>query len=262
MVDRTPGAEAVLGSLKRGSRKSASTGQLGINAIPGYNGHIPARTAENVHSAIPSECAKLAETARSRRGVAKSDADSERTRIWRGFDVLGNTIDRGCMSATIGTSGPDGLTQLSHEHPPACKSSSYFYNPGGHKNFRSGASIPGYCGHIPGKHAGNVFGSTFAQSNLAASGTRRRKGAESNTNWLLACEFDRAAKGHGSTDDLRRTIRTIGFHEGTRDPLNGSIGPGHKTKLPKPVRHDSHADPREWRLHEPTETYHKIRYNH
>jgi len=261
MVDRTPGAEAVLGSLQRGARKSASTGQLGFSAIPGYNGHIPGRTAENVFSTTPSESVKLAETARSRRGVARSDADSERTRMWRGFDVLGGTIERGCMSATIGTSGPEGLTQLVHEHGPACKSSSYFYNPGGHRNFRSGASVPGYCGHIPGKYAGNCFGATFAQANLAAAGTRRREGAESNTNWLLACEFDKAAKAHGSTDDMRKAIRTIGFHEGTRDAFNGSIGaPLRKTMLPKPVRHESHVDPREWRLHEPTATHHKLRY--
>lgn len=260
-MDRTPGAEAVLGSLKRGPRKSASTGQLGLNAIPGYSGHIRGCAAENVFAATPGETAKLSETARSKRGVAKSDTDSERTRMWRGFDVLGNTIDRGCMSATIGTGASDGLTQLTHEHGPACRNSSYFHNPRGHTNFRSGASIPGYCGYIPGKHAGNVFGSTFAQSNLAASGVRRREGAEHNTNWLLACEFDKAAKGHGASDDMRKTIRTIGFHEGTRDPFNGSIGaPPRKTKLPKPVRHESHLDPREWRLHEPSATHHKIRY--
>merc|ERR1719498_2098120 len=108
------------------------------------------------------------------------------------------------MNAGIGTSNLDGLTQLSDEHGPSCKTTSYFFNPRGHTKFRSGAAIPGYVGHIPGKYAGNVFASTYAQSNLAASGVRRREGAEAGTNWILASEFDRAAKDHGAASDLRK----------------------------------------------------------
>eukprot|EP00913_Durusdinium_trenchii_P028594 g26817.t1 len=33
---------------------------------------------------------------------------------------------------------------------------------------RRGAAVPGYTGYIPGKLAGNVFGSTFADSNTTA----------------------------------------------------------------------------------------------
>jgi hypothetical protein len=196
--------------------------------------------------------------------VPRSGADSERTRQWRGFDNLAQTIDMGSMSAGIGTSNLDGLTQMSDEHGPACKGSSMFYNPHGFTKLRSGAAVPGYAGYIPGKYSGNVFASTYAQSNLAAAGVRRREGAEAGTNWILACEFDKAAKNHGSPAEMRKTIRTIGFHEGARDPFNGSVSqPLQKTRLPKACRHEEQLDPRAWRRHEPCTTHQKLRaYGH
>merc|ERR1719247_1182115 len=117
--DLTPGAEACLGMRRTApelSRKSASTGQLQRAAIPGYTGFVPGRYCENVISATIAEAAKLSETAVSRRSVARGDADSERLRQWRGFDVMAGTIDRGNMNATIGTSNEDGLTQHSVHH--------------------------------------------------------------------------------------------------------------------------------------------------
>merc|ERR1719183_2080302 len=129
------------------------------------------------------------------------------------------------MNATIGTSNEDGLTQHSVHHGPPCKagSVSMFYNPRGHTKLRCGAAVPGYAGHIPGKYAGNVFASTYGQANLAASGVRRREGAEHGTNWILACEFDKAAKNHGAPAQLRKTLSNIGFHEGHRDPRDCTI---------------------------------------
>jgi hypothetical protein len=165
------------------------------------------------------------------------------------------------MNASIGTSNEDGLTRSSVDHGPSCKTVSYFYNPRGHTNFRSGASIPGYGGYIPGKYSGNVFGGSYAQANLQASGVRRREGAEHNTNWIMACEFDKSAKAHGADPSLRSTIRTIGFHEGTRQDFFGTVTkPLQKTRQPKPLRTDEHMDPRVWRLYEPSSTYHKLRY--
>jgi len=268
MANLTPGAEACLGSSRHSwssmKRKSASTGQMERASIPGYTGHVPGRGVENVTGATHAEAARLSDTACSKRMVPRSSADSERTRQWRGFDVLSRTIDTGSFSAGIGTSNVDGLTQLSDEHGPSCKSTSMFFNPRGHTKFRSGASIPGYVGHIPGKQAGNVFGSTYAQSNLAASGVRRREGAENGTNWLLASEYDKAAKSHGAAADLRKTVRTMGFHEGTRDGFMGSATmPREKIRLCKTLRHEEQLDPRVWRLYEPASTHHKLRcYGH
>jgi len=268
MADLTPGAEPYHGPNRQSSssmkRRSASTGQMERASIPGYTGHVPGRGAENVAGATHAQAARLSDTACSKRGVARSSADSDRTRQWRGFDVLSRTVDMGSFSAGIGTSNLDGLTQLSDEHGPSCKSSSMFFNPRGHTKFRSGASIPGYAGNIPGKYAGNVFGSTCAQTNLAASAVRRREGAENNTNWLLASEFDKAAKAHGAAADVRKTIRTMGFHEGTRDGFFGSATvPLQKTRTCKTLRHEEQLDPRAWRLYEPAATHHKLRcYGH
>lgn len=246
-------------------RKSASTGQLERGSIPGYTGHIPGRAAENIAGATHAECSRLSETACSRRMVPRSGADSERTRQWRGFDMLAQTIDMGSMSAGIGTSNLDGLTQLSDDHHPPARATSMFYNPRGHTKFRSGAAVPGYAGHIPGKYAGNVFATTYAQSNMAASGVRRREGAENGTNWILACEFDKNAKDYGSAPELRKTIRTIGFHEGSRNtPFDSSVTkPLMQTRVPKACRHDEQMDRSVWRLHEPASTHQKLRcYGH
>mmetsp|Transcript_27720 Transcript_27720/g.80374 ORF Transcript_27720/g.80374 Transcript_27720/m.80374 type:complete len:208 (-) Transcript_27720:60-683(-) len=38
---------------------------------------------------------------------------------------------------------------------------------------RRGADMPGYSGYIPGKHASNVYGMTFAESNNVAQHVRR-----------------------------------------------------------------------------------------
>jgi len=264
----TPGNEAILGSSRHQwqspKRRSASMGQMERASIPGYTGHVPGRYAENVAGATHAEAARLSDTACSKRMVPRSSADSERGRQWRGFDVLARTVDMGSLSAGIGTSNMDGLTQMSEDHGPGSKSTSMFFNPHGHTKFRSGASIPGYVGHIPGKYAGNVFSSTYAQATLAASGVRRREGAENQTNWLLASEFDKAAKNHGAAQDLRKTIRTIGFHEGTRDGFFGSATrPLENQRLCKTLRHEEQLDPRAWRLYEPTATHHKLRcYGH
>lgn len=244
--------------------KSASTGQLERESIPGYTGHIPGRNAENISGATHAESARLSETARSKRMVSRSGADSERTRQWRGFDVLAQTIDMGSMASGLGTSNLDGLTQRSEEHGPWAKSTSMFYNPRGHTKFRSGASIPGYAGFIPGKYAGNVFSSTYAQSNMAASGVRRREGAENGANWILTCEYDKAAKNHGAPADLRKTIRTIGFHEGSRDPYDGTVMKHvSQHRPPKTLRREEQRDSNTWRGYEPASTHHKLRcYGH
>jgi hypothetical protein len=271
-----PGGEAILGSSRNSwstlRRKSASTGQLERMAIPGYTGHVPGRNAENISGVTHAEAGRLSETAVSRRMVPRSGADSERLRQWRGHDVMSQTIDMGSMSAGIGTSNLDGLTQQKFEHGPSCKTTSMFYNPRGHTKLRCGAAVPGYAGHIPGKYAGNVFASTYGQANLAASGVRRREGAENGTNWILACEYDKAAKNHGATSDLRRTIRTIGFHEGSRDPQLDFCGrdcqfaitkPTLKTRVPKAIRHEEQLDQSVWRLSEPATTHQKLRcYGH
>jgi len=285
MADLTPGNPPFMGSRRSqfssSLKKSASTGQLGRTSIPGYTGHVLGRNAENVSGTTHAESARLAETAVAKRMVPRSGADSERTRQWRGFDVLSQTIDMGSMNAGIGTSNLDGLTQSSNEHGPPCKTASMFYNPHGHTKFRSGASVPGYCGHIPGKYAGNVFATTYAQSNLAASGVRRRKGADGadgGTNWILACEFDKAAKNHGAAADLRKTIRSIGFHEGQRScETNQSVlsathrssfdstvsKPSLQMRMPKTLRHQEQLDSRTWRTYEPTQTHHKLHcYGH
>lgn len=280
MAHLSPGGDAVLGSKKsKGmlrTRKSASTGQLARSSLPGYTGFVPGRNAESITGATHAESARLSQTACSRRMVG--GADDERTRQWRGFDIMSRTIDCGSMSAGIGTSNMDGLSQQPEDHGPACKTTSMFFNPRGHTKFRSGASVPGYCGHIPGKYAGNVFASTYAQSNLGASGVRRREGAENGTNWILACEFDKSAKNHGASADLRKTIRTIGFHEGERScetnqtvmssthlsSFDSTVSkPFAKTRTPKILRHEEQLDPRSWRLYEPAQTHHKLRcYGH
>ncbi|CAJ1456029.1 unnamed protein product [Effrenium voratum] len=46
-------------------------------------------------------------------------------------------------------------------------------NPYGLLMKRRGAGVPGYTGYIPGKHPGNVFGSTFADSNTTAMEVNR-----------------------------------------------------------------------------------------
>lgn len=223
----TPGGEAILGSKRNKwsstNRMRASTGQLGRSSIPGYTGHVMGRNAENIAGATHQESCKLSDTACSKRMVARGDVDSERGRQWRGHDVMAQSIDRGNMSAGIGTSNLDGLTQMLDEHGPSCKTTSHFANPRGHSKHRSGAAIPGYVGFIPGKYAGNVFASTFAEANVSAMGVRRREGAEHGTNWILACEFDKAAKNHGASKDLRKTISTIGFHEGHRYPTDNRM---------------------------------------
>lgn len=266
-----PGGDAVLGSRRHkwstmSCRRSSSTGQLERGSIPGYTGHVPGRWTENISGTTHAEASRLAETACSKRMVPRSSADSERGRQWRGFDMLAQTIDMGSMNTGVGTSNHDGLSQSYDDHgPPVHKTTSMFHNPRGHTKFRAGAAIPGYVGHIPGKYAGNVFASTFAQANLAASGVRRREGAEANTNWILACEFDKEAKHYGAHPDLRKTIRTIGFHEGSRNtPFDSSVyKPLQKTRVPKACRHEEQIDRNVWRLHEPASTHQKLRcYGH
>lgn len=243
-----PGGEAVLGKLQNRARLSASTGQLGRTSIPGYTGHIKGRNAENIAGATHAESARLSDTACSRRMIARGDGDSERTRQWKGFDVMAQSIDKGNMSAGIGTMNMDGLTQLLDDHGPSCKITSNFHNPLGHSKHRSGANVPGYCGHIPGKYAGNVFGSTYADANVTASGVRRREGAEAGTNWLLACEFDKAAKNHGAPMSLRKTLSRIGFHEGHRDPKDCTIiAPDHLGVTALRSRR-TFSDPGDWKL--------------
>lgn len=205
------------------NRQCVSTGQLERMSIPGYTGHIPGRNAENISGATHAEAAFLSQTACSKRMAPRSGADSERTRQWRGFDVISQSIDKTCMNAGIGTSNLDGITQQLDEHGPWCKTTSNFHNPKGHTKHRSGATVPGYCGHIPGKYAGNVFGSTFAEANVVASGVRRREGAENGTNWILACEFDKTAKNYAAPAEMRKSLRNIGFHEGVRDPRDFSV---------------------------------------
>mmetsp|Transcript_72641 Transcript_72641/g.126117 ORF Transcript_72641/g.126117 Transcript_72641/m.126117 type:complete len:199 (-) Transcript_72641:94-690(-) len=49
------------------------------------------------------------------------------------------------------------------------------HNPYGLLVKRRGAEVPGYTGHIPGKHATSVFGNTFAHSNEVATQVRREQ---------------------------------------------------------------------------------------
>lgn len=48
-------------------------------------------------------------------------------------------------------------------------------NPYGLLQKRRGGDVPGYTGHIPGKHATSVFGQTFAHSNEVATQVRREQ---------------------------------------------------------------------------------------
>jgi hypothetical protein len=249
-----PGGEAVLGSKRsKGSSlqrsQSASTGQLIRTSIPGYTGHKRGANAENIAGTTHAESLRVSDMACSKRMVPRGDAESERTRQWRGFDVIQQSVDRGSVSAGIGTSNLHGLTQMLDEHGPACRTVSNFHNPRGHSNHRSGATIPGYVGHIPGKYAGNVFAQTFADANTAAMGVRRREGAESGTNWILACEFDKAAKNHGAPQHLRKTISHIGFHEGHRDPRDCTIiAPDHFSSSMLRQRKTGGGIEGDWRL--------------
>jgi len=60
--------------------------------------------------------------------------------------------------------------ELHQEHPYARRE-----NPYGLLAKRRGAEVPGYTGFIPGKHAGGVFGSTYASSNDVAQQVRREQ---------------------------------------------------------------------------------------
>merc|ERR1711959_795170 len=81
--DLTPGSDAIMGPKRQAktlAMRSVSAGELGRSSIPGYTGHVRGRSAENVHGAFHGEASRLSETACSKRGVARSGADSERTR--------------------------------------------------------------------------------------------------------------------------------------------------------------------------------------
>lgn len=223
------------------SEPQLAHGRMQREAIPGYTGFVAGCSSENVHSSIHSEANSLAATAMSKRG--SSDVASERTRLWKGDKILAGSIDKGSLSAAIGTDG---------KHGPPTKAASYYYNPRGHSCLRSGSAVPGYAAHIPGKYAGNVFGARVSQDNLAASGTRRREGAENRTNWMLAAEFDKRAKAHGAHEALGGTLRSIGFHESGRAQQ--------QVRMPEAIRHPSHSAPSGWRLYEPYATHEKLRY--
>ncbi|CAJ1398288.1 unnamed protein product [Effrenium voratum] len=62
------------------------------------------------------------------------------------------------------------------------------------------AAVPGYGGFIPSKVAGNCFGKRMALDNLHATEMRKLndEGAESRTNWIVACETNRKRLAHGA----------------------------------------------------------------
>jgi len=220
---------------------NTAPGRMQRNAIPGYTGFVSGMNSENVFSSVHKEANSLTATIISRRGC--DDVASERGRQWQGDRILARSIDDGAMSSTLGTSGRPG---------PSAKASSCFYNPRGHTCLRSGSAVPGYAGHIPGRVAGAVFGARYSQDNLAATGVRRREGADHTTNWLLASEFDKRAKDCGAHTALGNTIRSIGFHE------SGRLEP--QMRMPEAMRYSRHADKGAWRLYEPNATHEKLRY--
>lgn len=175
----------VLQHTRDDRRRAHSEVKRRENPIPGYTGHLRGATAENVHASTFHEALVVAHAARDRRGKVRP-AD----------DILTNTkprsryIEQGAFNATMGS-------KLAHE--PLAKTSSVFYNPRGH-DLRSGAAVPGYCGFIPGKVAGNCFGKRYAMENLHATETRRinDEGAEWRTNWITASHTNKKRLAHGA----------------------------------------------------------------
>jgi len=220
-------------------------------AIPGYTGHVRGRGAEDVHGATHAKAAQLAAEAIARRsgrpghlqgflpehpprGATHASSASE-FRVGRAdsgsINMSTTGVDEGGFHASVRISGA--------EVPPQCRVVSTFHNPLGHGP-RSGAAVPGYAGHVPGKYAGNVFAKRFAMSNLHASQVRQANhgtGLEWSTNWLLHSEGCRqqTAPGAASTGRSWRYSRAA-------PSRTASAGPGG------------------WRLHEPAATHEWLEY--
>lgn len=152
-------------------KRSASTppGKFGRGAIPGYTGHVPGRNSEDIHACTWAEANRTACERVGKRGQPVIPKDAH-WRVYRSYSDrhLDGTVDGGSLNSTIGSCGEPG---------PLLPVYSSFHNFGGTRRQRAGAGIPGYAGHIPGKYAGNVFGSRFAESNLGALEVRRQQGA-------------------------------------------------------------------------------------
>lgn len=149
-------------SLSCSGHSTRSHGRMAHEAICKYSGYIPTVRAENVFGATRIEAGRLGAEVhgcRSRPGTGCGRFyQSSASR------ALDGTIDGGFLNSTLGSTG---------DPVPRASSVSGFHNPGGTVRQRNGAAIPGYVGFIPGKYAGNVYGTRYAQANIAANEMRR-----------------------------------------------------------------------------------------
>eukprot|EP00933_Yihiella_yeosuensis_P021109 TRINITY_DN16796_c0_g3_i1.p1 TRINITY_DN16796_c0_g3~~TRINITY_DN16796_c0_g3_i1.p1 ORF type:complete len:253 (-),score=28.95 TRINITY_DN16796_c0_g3_i1:274-972(-) len=191
--------------------------------IPGYTGHIPGKNPEEVFAVTFNEALHASKGACNRRG--RSVGPTVPTIRTPG------SIDGGHLNCTTGA-------MWRHTCEPVAQAASTFHNPRGH-HFRAGASIPGYVGFIPGKVAGNCFGKRYAIDNLHGTETRQinDKGAEWNTNWLVACETNKKRLSHGAH----------------------TVGEEFKFSKAHPNRQVSEAS-HAWRIWEPKATHEWLRY--
>ncbi|CAJ1357456.1 unnamed protein product [Effrenium voratum] len=168
-------------------RRALSEVSRRSNPIPGYAGHLDGHKVENVFGATFGEALLVGEAARSRRerGLLPGDGTTSLRR------ETTRTFDTGSLNCTMGS-------KLGRDEPLA-KTVSVYHNHRGH-GIRAGAAVPGYGGFIPSKVAGNCFGKRMALDNLHATEMRKLndEGAESRTNWIVACETNRKRLAHGA----------------------------------------------------------------
>ncbi|CAK9073720.1 unnamed protein product [Durusdinium trenchii] len=157
------------------------------NPIPGYTGHLDGHKVENVFGATFGEALLVGEAARHRRARGCQPGDDVVTRR----TARTHNFDNGSLNTTWGS-------KLGHDEPLA-KTTSVFHNHRGH-GIRAGAAVPGYCGFIPSKVAGNCFGKRMALDNLHATEMRKinDEGAEWRTNWIVASETNKKRLAHGA----------------------------------------------------------------
>jgi len=208
--------------------------------IPGYTGHVPGRTVENIFGMNNREAGAGAALAQLRRG--RVDSGQARARSLTGNPSLpSGSIDRGCLNSTVGSSAP--------EAPPECQAGqSWFRNPHGH-GCRSGAGVPGYAGYIPGKKPGSVCGTRFCLDNLEATSVRKRKGYEWTDNMATECELERSSKAIGA--NLAQPWPPPRHAR----PSRGSFGEA-TTQDSRQANGNSGS----WRLFEPYATHEVLRY--
>eukprot|EP00913_Durusdinium_trenchii_P027112 g25441.t3 len=190
------------------------------NPIPGYTGHLDGHKVENVFGATFGEALLVGEAARHRRARGCQPGDDVVTRR----TARTHNFDNGSLNTTWGSKlGHDeplakagGATAFKMNRCPRHASeaakliqkyglvieddtTSVFHNHRGH-GIRAGAAVPGYCGFIPSKVAGNCFGKRMALDNLHATEMRKinDEGAEWRTNWIVASETNKKRLAHGA----------------------------------------------------------------